>query len=272
MIILILYIKRDFKLIADLNNKNVFLTGAGNGIGRGIAIIMARQGANLFITDIDLKSAQETVNILNTDKSFSCKLDVTNIDSITNAVNKCIAQYGKIDILVNNAGIPEPQNSSLSKQEIYDLVMDVNLTGTVNCTETVIPYMKKQKYGKIINIASIAGLGARRTGGVYTLSKAGVIRYTKGLAVELGGHNINVNSISPGAVWTDFQKNAINADKKHTDEDAKNLFDKRYVPMMPLGRTQSPEDIGNLAAFLASDDGCNITGQNINVDSGAVID
>ena len=272
MIILILYIKRDFKLIADLNNKNVFLTGAGNGIGRGIAIILARQGANLFITDIDLKSAQETVNILNTDKNFPFKLDVTNIDSITNAVNKCIAQYGKIDILVNNAGIPEPQNSSLSKQEIYDLVMDVNLTGTVNCTETVIPYMKKHKYGKIINIASIAGLGARRTGGVYTLSKAGVIRYTKGLAVELGGHNINVNSISPGAVWTDFQKNAINADKKHTDEDAKNLFDKRYVPMMPLGRTQSPEDIGNLAAFLASDDACNITGQNINVDSGAVIE
>lgn len=266
-----LSLKRDFKLIADLNNKNVFLTGAGNGIGRGIAIIMARQGANLFITDIDLKSAQETVNILNTDKNFSCKLDVTNIDLITNAVNKCIAQYGKIDILVNNAGIPEPQNSSLSKQEIYDLVMDVNLTGTVNCTETVIPYMKKQKYGKIINIASIAGLGARRTGGVYTLSKAGVIRYTKGLAVELGGYNINVNSISPGAVWTDFQKNAINADKKSSDEDAKNLFDKRYVPMMPLGRTQSPEDIGNLAAFLASDDACNITGQNINVDSGAVI-
>ena len=93
-----LSLKRDFKLIADLNNKNVFLTGAGNGIGRGIAIIMARQGANLFITDIDLKSAQETVNILNTDKNFSCKLDVTNIDSITNAVNKCISQYDKIDI------------------------------------------------------------------------------------------------------------------------------------------------------------------------------
>jgi NAD(P)-dependent dehydrogenase (short-subunit alcohol dehydrogenase family) len=259
-------------LIADLKNKNVLLTGAGNGIGRGIAIIMASQGANLFITDIDLQAADQTLNMSNSDKSYSCKLDVTAIDSITNAVNKCIDQYGNIDILVNNAGIPEPQNPSLSKQEIYDLVMDVNLTGTVNCTEAVIPYMKKQKYGKIINIASIAGLGARRTGGVYTLSKAGVIRYTKGLAVELGGYNINVNSISPGAVWTDFQKNTINVDKKYTDKDAKNLFEKRYVPMMPLGRTQSPEDIGNLAAFLASDDACNITGQNINVDSGAVIE
>ena len=105
-----------------------------------------------------------------------------------------------------------------------------------------------------------------------SLSKAGVIRYTKGLAVELGSYNINVNSISPGAVWTDFQKNAINADKKHNEQDAKNLFDKRYVPMMPLGRTQTPNDIGNLAVFLASDDACNITGQNINVDSGAVIE
>ena len=259
-------------MIADLNNKNVFLTGAGNGIGRGIAIIMANQGANLFVTDIDLKSAQETIRISNSDKSISCKLDVTDNYSITNAVNKCIEQFGSIDILVNNAGIPEPQNSPLSKQEIYDLVMDVNLTGTVNCTETIIPLMKRQKYGKIINIASIAGLGARRTGGVYTLSKAGVIRYTKGLAVELGSYNINVNSISPGAVWTDFQKNSINADKQHSDQDAKNLFDKRYVPMMPLGRTQTPDDIGNLAAFLASDDACNITGQNINVDSGAVIE
>jgi len=272
VIILILYIKKDIKLIADLNNKTVFLTGAGNGIGRGIAMIMAIQGANLFVTDIDLKSAQETIKISISDKSFSCKLDVTDNDSITHAVNKCIKQYGNIDILINNAGIPEPQNSSLSKQEIYDLVMDVNLKGTIKCTDMVIPYMKKQKYGKIINIASIAGLGARRTGGVYTLSKAGVIRYTKGLAVELGDYNINVNSISPGAVWTDFQKNAINADKKYSDEDAKNLFDKRYVPMMPLGRTQSPTDIGNLAAFLASDDACNITGQNINVDSGAVIE
>ncbi len=259
-------------MIADLNNKNVFLTGAGNGIGRGIAIIMANQGANLFVTDIDLKSAQETINISNADKNIPSKLDVTDNDSITNAVNKCIEKFGSIDILVNNAGIPEPQNSSLTKQEIYKLVMDVNLTGTVNCTETIIPYMKKQKYGNIINIASIAGLGARRTGGVYTLSKAGVIRYTKGLAVELGSYNINVNSISPGAVWTDFQKNSINADKQHSDQDAKNLFDKRYVPMMPLGRTQTPDDIGNLAAFLASDDACNITGQNINVDSGAVIE
>ena len=113
-------------MIADLNNKNVFLTGAGNGIGRGIAIIMANQGANLFVTDIELKYAQETIRISNSDKSISCKLDVTDNDSITNAVNKCIEQFGSIDILVNNAGIPEPQNSPLSKQEIYELVMNVN--------------------------------------------------------------------------------------------------------------------------------------------------
>ena len=265
-------------MIADLTGKRAMVTGAGTGIGQGIASVLAEQGAMVAVTDVDADTARSVAGEIGESRTLALELDVTDRGSADRAVESVIAEWGSLDILVNNAGVasaPGRRMDGGDREVDWDVTFDINVKGVVHCTEAVVPHMRERRYGKIINIASIAGLGARRAPGAYAVSKAGVIRYTQGLAVSEGPYNINVNAICPGAVWTRFQQTGARAQIRDNPDlagvDPERVFLDRYEPMMPLARVQTPEDIGKSAAFLASEDARNITGQYLNVDGGAVI-
>ena len=265
-------------MIADLTGKRALVTGAGTGIGQGIVTVLAEQGALVAVSDVDVDTAQSVAAELGESRTLALELDVTDKGSADRAVERTLAEWESLDILVNNAGVasaPGRGTNEGDREVDWDVTFDVNVKGVVHCTEAVLPHMRERRYGKIINIASIAGLGARRAPGAYAVSKAGVIRYTQGLAVSEGPYNINVNAICPGAVWTHFQQAGAEAQVRDNPElagvDPERVFLDRYEPMMPLARVQTPEDIGKVAAFLASEDARNITGQYLNVDGGAVI-
>ena len=263
-------------MIADLTGMRALVTGAGTGIGQGIATVLAEQGAMVAVTDVDAGTARSVAEDIGESRSLA--LDVTDRVSADRAVERILAEWGNLDILVNNAGVSSAPGRRIDEgdRELdWDVTFDINVKGVVHCTEAALPHMRERRYGKIINIASIAGLGARRAPGAYGVSKAGVIRFTQGLAISEGPFNINVNAICPGAVWTRFQQTGaraqINSDPSLAGVDPERVFLDRYEPMMPLARVQTPEDIGKAAAFLASEDARNITGQYLNVDGGAVI-
>ncbi len=265
-------------MIADLTGRTALVTGAGTGIGRGIATALAEQGAMVAVSDLDADAAGSVAAEIGESRTLALRLDVTDRRSAGRAVERVLAEWGSLDILVNNAGVasaPGRRMDGGDREADWDVTFEINVKGVVHCTEAALPHMRERRYGKIINIASIAGLGARRAPGAYGVSKAGVIRYTQGLAVSEGPYNINVNAICPGAVWTHFQQTGARAqisnDPSLAGVDPEQVFLDRYEPMMPLARVQMPEDIGKAAAFLASEDARNITGQYLNVDGGAVI-
>ncbi len=264
-------------MIADLSGKTALVTGAASGIGKGIATVLAEQGAAVAVTDIDGDKASETAHGLPGSGHMGLVVDVTDKKTIESSLKKVEADWGKLDILVNNAGVASAPNkqSAEDREEDWDVTYLINVKGVVNCCEVITAHMCERRFGKIINIASIAGYGARRMPGAYGASKAAVIRYTQGLAISMGPHNINVNGICPGGVWTQFQEAgslfAQSQDPSLSNIEPVKIFHDKYEQQMPLGRVQTPEDIGKMAAFLASEDARNITGQCINVDSGAVI-
>ena len=247
-------------MLGDLSNKSAFVTGGGQGIGRGIALVLAQQGAKVAIADMAAEEAlavAEEIRRLGRE-ALELEVDVTNREQVDAAVSRARDTFGQVDILVNNAGIGGRD---------WQAIFAVNVMGVVHCCEAVVPHMKERQYGKIITIGSQGGHAARRTGGAYPASKAAVLRYTKGLAFELATMNINVNAVCPGAVWT-----AIHWDRDDTgDADAHQEFLDLYEGVIPMGRTQTAEDIGKAVAFLASDDAANITGQCLHVDGGVIL-
>jgi len=265
-------------MLADLTGKKALVTGAGMGIGRGIAHVLAQQGADVAVTDLDPDLAARVASEIEGSRALALELDVTSGGSVKRAFEEAFSRWGHLDILVNNAGVSSAGGTlpgTGDREEDWDVTFEVNVKGMVRCCEAVIPHMKERQYGKIVNIASMAGHSARRMGGAYGVSKAAVLRYTKGLAVELGPYNINVNAICPGAVWTRFHQEGWRLRQQQDPELAKKdtyqAFLEHYERMFPLRRPQTPEDIGKAVAFLASDDARNITGQSLNVDSGAII-
>ncbi|MDP6402036.1 MAG: SDR family NAD(P)-dependent oxidoreductase [SAR202 cluster bacterium] len=264
-------------MLGDLMGKTALVTGAGSGIGRGIAIILAEQGASVAVTDLDLDGAEGVADEIAGTGKIALHLDVTDRNSIEQAVRRVISEWGELDILVNNAGVRSstPAGAAEDSDEDWDLMFAVNVKGVVNCCNAAVPHFKERRYGKIINIASMGGHASRRTPGSYATSKAAVLRYTKGLADVLAPYNINVNSICPGAVWTRFQEagalSARQRDPELAQMEPEQIFRQRYDPMIPLGRVQTPEDIGKMAAFLASEDARNVTGQCIHVDGGVIL-
>jgi len=263
-------------MLADLTGKTALVTGAGQGIGRGIALVLIRQGARVAITDRNLQWATAAAVELG-GHAIALELDVTDQASVDTAAAAVLSRLDRLDILVNNAGVPaDPHRpDGQDSEEDWDRTFAVNVKGAVRCCEAFVPSMRPRHYGKIINIASMAAHAARRTAGPYAASKAALLRYTKGLAVSLAPHGINVNAICPGAVWTPFQHADTAALQRDQPElatlDPHEAFQRAYRDIIPLGRPQTPEDIGNTAAFLASEDARNITGQCIHVDGGAIL-
>ena len=265
-------------MFGDLTGKKALVTGSAMGIGKGIALVLAEQGADVVIADMNKVAATQTASEIENAQSLGLEMDVTSNESVKKAFEEVLSKWGQLDILVNNAGVASSGGKSPGTGDTetdWDMTFDVNVKGTVRCCEAIIPHMKERHYGKIVNIASMAGQSARRMGGAYGVSKASVLRYTKGLAVELGTCNINVNAICPGAVWTSFHQEGWRIRKENNpelaDKDIYEAFLEHYERMFPLGRPQTPEDIGKAVAFLASEEARNITGQSLNVDSGAII-
>ena len=264
-------------MFADLTGKTALVTGGGSGIGKGIAEVLAAQGAAVAVADLNDAAAEAVVSGITDARALALHLDVGDPASVERMMPCLLSEWGALDILVNNAGIRsatgEPR--ALDLEEDWDATLNVNLRGTVRCCNAVVPHMRARRSGKIINVSSMAGHASRRIGGAYAVSKAAVLRYTKGLASDLAGDEINVNAICPGGVWTAFQESGERAragvDASVPSAEVEKGFIERYKTVIPLGRPQSPEDIGKAAAFLASDDARNITGQCLHVDGGAIL-
>ena len=243
-------------------DKCALITGATRGIGKRIAITLAKQGYN-----IALNYRKENEELENTKKEIekigvqilAVKGDVANFEDCENFVKQVIERFGQIDVLVNNAGITKDMLLMRMKKEDFEQVIDTNLVGTFNVTKNVVPYMMKARSGRIINISSIVGISGNAGQTNYSASKAGIIGFTKSLAKEIASRNILVNSVAPGFIETNMT-DVLKDDVKQ--EIAKN------IPLKRMGTTQ---DVANVVKFLASDDSSYITGQVINVDGGMLM-
>jgi len=262
----------------DVSGKVALVTGGGRGIGRGIVLVLARNGADVVVADIDTDVARSTAAEVEAvgRRSLASRVDVTDRESVGAATEDALARFDRIDILVNNAGVvaaPGWEDRETPDEDDWDLTYEVNVKGVVWVTEAVAPQMVERRTGKIINISSVTGRLATLTSIPYGATKAGAINLTQAYALKLAPHNINVNCICPGLLWTPMWE-SIGA-RWLTDEDRseglspRDIFDRIVKQRAPLGREQTPEDIGHLAAFLASDYAINITGQTINVSGGS---
>ncbi len=237
-----------------LKDQVALVTGSAQGIGKAIAQALAKEGAKIIISDINLELAQATAKELGSE--LALKMNVTDLADVETGVKKIIEQFGTIDIVVNNAGITKDALFVRMKKEDWDAVINVNLNGVFNVSKTISIIMMKKRTGKIINIASIVGEMGNVGQANYAASKAGVIGFTKTLARELAPRGITVNAIAPG-----FIKTAM-TDK--IPEEAK----QKMTAQIPLAKLGLPEDIAAATVFLASDDASYITGQVINVNGG----
>ena len=243
-------------------DKCALITGAIRGIGKQIAITLAKQGYN-----IALNYRKENKELENTKKEIeeigiqviAVKGDVANFEECENFVKQVIERFGQIDVLVNNAGITKDMLLMRMKKEDFEQVIDTNLVGTFNVTKNVVPYMMKARSGRIINISSVVGISGNAGQTNYSASKAGIIGFTKSLAKEIASRNILVNAVAPGFIETNMT-DVLKDDVKQ--EIAKN------IPLKRMGTTQ---DVANVVKFLASDDSSYITGQVINVDGGMLM-
>lgn len=245
-----------------LKNKVAIVTGAATGIGKAIAVALAREGANVVI-NFHIQRATETLNEITAlgCSGIAIKADISNIIEVEDMVEKVLKSFGRVDILVNNAAIVSSTPLEDITDEEWNNVMSVNLKGVFNCIRAVAKYMKKQKYGKIINISSSSAITGGTTAAVgphYVASKAGIIGLTKSLAKGLSSYGININVIAPGLIETEmFQKS--------------NHIGRSVLQLIPLGRLGRPEDVAEVAVFLASDNANYITGETLLVDGGLVM-
>ena len=253
--------------------KNICITGAGNGIGRAIAIAMGKEGYNVVCADIDLNQANETLEIVldNNGNGLSIEIDVTKSTDIKKMIKDTVVKYGSLDILVNNAGVTRTSKIMDLTEDDWDWIHNVNAKGTFFCLQAAAKQMIKQNNGgRIINMASVGGKGfVDVSNAIYAASKGAVISLTKTAAQELAKHEITVNSICPGITYTNILSDIV---KKRSLEQNRSEEDimKHYVRDIPLQRPNYPEDIAAMVVFLSSSGARNITGQSYNVDGGLI--
>ncbi len=245
-----------------LKNKVAVVTGSRRGIGKGIAISLAKEGCKIvvsdYVEDLDGKKTVEEIKKLGSDAIF-VKADVSKENDVKNLVDKAVNKFGKLDIMVNNAGIVSFGTADTITESDWDKVMNVNLKGVFFGTKYAAKQMLKQgKGGRIINLSSIAGLVGFPGISAYCASKGGVTEFTREAALDYAAKGITVNAINPGVVQTDMTKGMLE------DEATK----KNLLENTPVGRVGKPEDIGNAAVFLALDESSFITGHNLVVDGG----
>lgn len=273
--------------MGQLDGKVAVVTGGARGIGAGIARVMAREGAHVAILDLDGEQAAATAKELPT-ASVGMDCDVIVEGPLAEAVRRVVGQFGGLDIFVNNAGAGRgPLDLNTTRPtggggrvedmaaEAWDEQLAQNLRSTFLGTKVAVPHLRARGEGSIVNIASIAGLGASPTLPAYAAAKAGVVSLTKSTALEYAPMNIRVNAICPGFLWTRAWEGLATGMKmavpQYADREPREIFLEVVKNGVPLRREQTPEDIGELAAFLSSAAGHNITGQAISVDGGITL-
>ena len=244
-----------------LKGQTAVVTGGARGIGKEIALSLARDGANIVIADLMTEQSEETAEEI---KKLNCKaliqkVDVSKTADVDDMVNNTIDEFKALDILINNAGVTRDTLIVRMKEEDWDFVLRVNLTGTFNCTKAAAKYMMKQRKGKIVNIASIVGAMGNAGQANYSASKAGIIGLTKTSARELASRNITVNAVAPGFIDTEMTRSLNENIKQQLKE------------QIPMGKLGMPEDIANCIKFLVSDDASYITGQVVHVNGGMLM-
>lgn len=237
------------------------VTGAARGIGKAIAVKLAQSGINVVVSDIMEEAANETVKELQDlgVQALAIKSDVSNAEDVAALVKTTVDTFGSLDYLVNNAGITRDSLSMRMTEADWDLVLDINLKGTFLCAQQASKVMMKQKFGRIVNIASVSGILGTAGQANYASSKAGVMALTKTLARELGPRNITVNAIAPGFIITEMTDQLSDEVKAE------------YLKQIPLKRGGTPEDIANTVEFLISPSAAYITGTTLNVSGGMVL-
>ncbi len=241
-----------------MNNKIALVTGAGRGIGKAIALALAKEGISTAVNARTLNSIKNTAMQVEAmgQRSMAIQCDVSNYESVKEMVDKIITEWGGIDILVNNAGIGISKLWEDSVKTDWEKVISINLGSVLNCSKTVIETMKERSGGCIINIASMAGKTISDMAGPdYTATKAGIIGFTRQLAFELGRYNIRVNAICPGTVKTSLTEMTPEIEEK-------------LKALTPLRRLVKPEEVANVVSFLISEKAEMITGSSIDIDGG----
>jgi 3-oxoacyl-[acyl-carrier protein] reductase len=246
-----------------LEGKKAIVTGGSRGIGRAIALMYAKEGADVLVNyhsnDAAAKDTVAEIEKLGR-KGVAVAADVANYKSAQDMVEECVKQLGGVDIVVNNAGVSKPSMLLKMTEEDWDAIIDIHLKAAFNTTQAAGRHMKEQKYGKIINVISTAGIFGTVGQINYASAKAGIIGFTKSASRELGRYGINVNVICPGITKTEM------TDKLQTDEKLRKIYEGR----IQLGRFAEPEEIAPAFVFLASDDASYITGQVLGVDGGYI--
>jgi len=246
-----------------LKDKIAIVTGSARGIGKAIAIRFAREGAVVVINDVDLEKAEEVAHQIKSQRgrALVAKADVSNHKEVENMINNVYSNFKRIDILVNNAGIIKRGSIEDHSYEDWNKVIAVNLRGTYNCSKAVVPIMKKQRYGKIVNISSIAGkVGDIASAPSYGPSKGAINALTKSLARELAEYGIYVNAVAPHAIETEMSS-------EWSEEKRKEII--AQIPLRRLGR---PEEVAAAVLFLASDEANFITGEILDINGGYLMD
>jgi NAD(P)-dependent dehydrogenase (short-subunit alcohol dehydrogenase family) len=247
-----------------LKDRICIITGAGSarGLGRATAQLFAEHGAKVVVTDIDAAMARETAGLLKGRGHMGLGCDVTKRKDCDRAIARVIARHGRIDALVNNAGITSPARLMEVTDELYNRIMDINMRGTFHMTQGVVPYMRQQQSGSIINMSSVS---AQRGGGVfggtpYAAAKAAMLGYTKACARELGADNIRVNAICPSLINTDITAGGLTPERKAD-----------ILASVPMGRAGEAREVAGCCLFLASDLSGYVTGSEIDVNGGSHI-
>ena len=245
----------------SLTNKVAFVTGASQGIGRTIALRLAKEGATVAVAARNQEKLNELVAEITAagGKAGAFALDVADEEQVKMTVKGIIGQFGKIDILVNNAGITKDQLVMRMKRADWDAVLQTNLTSAYLCIQQTIPSMLKQRWGRIINITSVFGQMGQAGQANYAASKAGLIGLTMAIAREVGSRNITCNAVAPGFIETAMT--AVLGDE----------FKQNAAKQIPLGRVGSPDDVAGAVAFMASDDAAYITGHVLSVNGGMLM-
>ena len=242
-----------------LQDRVAIVTGGGSGIGRGTCFRLSEEGARIAVFDVNLEAAEDTAREIASSggQALALRVDVSSREHVESAVQEVIDAFGRIDILVNNAGMSDSGLISRMTDDLWDRMHDVNLKGVFLCCRAVIPHMKKQRYGRIVNVASILARAGSTGMAHYGSTKAGVVGFTQGLAVELGPRNITVNAVGPGIIETPM-----------LDQETGPQLRERLQETVPLRRLGQPRDIANAILFLVSDESAYITGQCLYVCGG----
>ena len=242
-----------------LSDRVAFITGASRGIGKAIALTLSKAGADVAGIDLnldELKSSMKMIEDTTGRKAIAVQSDVADSSSVEKGVEETIRVLGRIDILVNNAGITKDNILLRMKDEEWDKVIKINLTGTFNCTKAIIKGMVKQRSGRIISIASVVGAMGNVGQANYAASKAGIIGFTKSIAREYANRGITANAVAPGFIETEMTK--------ALSEEIRDVL----IKQIPAGKLGTPEDVANVVEFLAADEAAYITGQVIHVNGG----